>query len=223
MTEQLDRRADTTRLQILRAASHQFARKSYSQVSLDDILADAEVTKGAMYFHFRSKHALASEIVEHGAREGRARLDEVLARGLSGMETLIDAIYALAMDDVSDDAARAGFNLLESIGRSEGLQSRVIRAWVSDFTSIAVRAIREKDVVEGRDPEDVARLLVVLYLGIRQASDLDDPGRLFNDLEKAWTLALPGFVDPQRLGYLSQFLRRRTGLAIRRTTASSDQ
>ena len=67
MTEQLDRRADTTRLQILRAASHQFAHKAYSLVSLDDILADAEVTKGAMYFHFRSKYALASAIIEHRA------------------------------------------------------------------------------------------------------------------------------------------------------------
>ena len=65
MTEQIDRRADTTRLQILRAASRQFAHKSYSLVSLDDILADAEVTKGAMYFHFRSKHALASAIIEY--------------------------------------------------------------------------------------------------------------------------------------------------------------
>ena len=65
MTEQLDRRADTTRVQILRAASRQFARKSYSLVSLDDILADAEVTKGAMYFHFPSKYALASAIIEY--------------------------------------------------------------------------------------------------------------------------------------------------------------
>jgi len=219
VTEHLDRRADTTRQQILRAASHQFARRPYSLVSLDDILADAAVTKGAMYFHFRSKHALASEIIEQNARDGRARVDDVLARGLSGMETLIDAIYGLAIEDLTDDVARAGFNLLESIGRSEGLHARVVGALVSDFTSIAARAIQEEDVIEGHDPEDVARLLVALYLGIRQASDIDAPERLFHDLEKAWSLTLPGFANPDRLGYLTQFLRRRTGLAIRRTTA----
>jgi len=32
-------------------------------VSLDDILSEAELTKGAMYFHFASKQALASAIV----------------------------------------------------------------------------------------------------------------------------------------------------------------
>ena len=71
MTEQIDRRADTTRRQILRAASHQFAHKAYGLVSLDDILAEAEVTKGAMYFHFRSKHALAVAIVEQRAAIAR--------------------------------------------------------------------------------------------------------------------------------------------------------
>ena len=62
--DQVDRRADVTRLQILLAASREFARESYSQVSLDDILARAEVTKGAMYFHFRSKHELALAIID---------------------------------------------------------------------------------------------------------------------------------------------------------------
>ena len=63
-TEPADGRADTTRQQILRAAAHQFARRAYHDVGLDDILAEAELTKGAMYFHFRSKHALAVAIIE---------------------------------------------------------------------------------------------------------------------------------------------------------------
>ncbi|MBS1694670.1 MAG: TetR family transcriptional regulator [Actinobacteria bacterium] len=222
MTEQLDRRADTTRLQILRAASHQFARKPYSLVSLDDILADAEVTKGAMYFHFRSKHALASEIIERGAQRGRATVDEVLSRGLSGMETLIDAMYLVAIEDLDDETARAGFNLLESIGRSEGLQARVAASWIDGFTVITRRAIRENDVIEGREPADIARLLVSMYLGIRQTSDLDDPARFLGDLEMAWTMALPGFANPERLSYLTQFIGRRTALAIRKTTGPAD-
>ena len=68
MSELSDTSADTTRAQIPRAACHEFAVKAYSSVSLDDILADAEVTKGAMYFHFRSKHALAEAIIDDRAR-----------------------------------------------------------------------------------------------------------------------------------------------------------
>ena len=127
MTEQLDRRADTTRLQILRAASHQFARKSYSLVSLDDILADAEVTKGAMYFHFRSnmRSRRRSSTI---APRWRGPVDQLLARKLSGIETLIDISYLVAVEDISDETARAGLNLLESIGRTEGLQGDITGA-----------------------------------------------------------------------------------------------
>ncbi len=218
MTEQVDRRADTTRRQILRAASHQFAHKAYGLVSLDDILAEAEVTKGAMYFHFRSKHALAVAIIEHRAAVARHAADELVARKLSGLETLIDFSYLMAVDDIGDVSTRAGLNLLESIGRTDGLQASVLGEWVTTFAEIGRRAVGEGDIVEERDPEDIARLLVSMYMGLRQTSNLADPERLLHDLEQAWSLALPGFANPDRLEYLTQFIRRRTALAIKNAT-----
>jgi AcrR family transcriptional regulator len=218
VTEQLDRRADTTRQQILRAASRQFARKSYSLVSLDDILADAEVTKGAMYFHFRSKHALAAAIVEHRFELASASVDDLLARKLSGLETLIDIIYLVAVEDIGDEIARAGLNLLESVGRSDGLQASVLGQWVDAFASIAAKAVRDGDIVEGRDPHGIAKLLVSMYLGLRQTSNLAEPEQFLRDLENLWVLALRGFAKPERIGYLMQFIKRRTAVAQKNAT-----
>ncbi|MEN3318314.1 MAG: hypothetical protein V7643_1715 [Mycobacterium sp.] len=218
MTEQLDRRADTTRLQILRAASRQFARKSYSLVSLDDILADAEVTKGAMYFHFRSKHALASAIIEHRAAAGRASVDQLLARKLSGLETLIDISYLVAVEDIGDESARAGLNLLESIGRTDGLQGDIHGQWVTAFAAIARKGVRDGDLIADCDSDGIARLLVSMYLGLRQTSNLAEPERFLRDLEKMWVLVLPGFVKPERIDYLNQFIKRRTVVAMKRAT-----
>jgi AcrR family transcriptional regulator len=218
VTEQLDRRADTTRLQILRAASRQFARKSYSLVSLDDILADAEVTKGAMYFHFRSKHALASAIIEYRVAAGRAAVDQLLARKLSGLETLIDITYLVAVEDLGDEIARAGLNLLESVGRTDGLQENVLGQWVTAFAAVAGKAIRDGDITEDCNAESVGGLLVSMYLGLRQTSKLADPERYLHDLEKMWTLVMPGFVNPDRIDYLNQFIKRRTAVAIKRAT-----
>lgn len=218
MTEQLDRRADTTRLQILRAASHQFARKSYSLVSLDDILADAEVTKGAMYFHFRSKHALAWAIVDYRAAAARASVDQLLARKLSGLETLIDISYLVAIDDIGDEMARAGLNLLESVGRTDGLQANLLGQWVTAFAAVAAKAVRDGDITEDSAPESVGLLLVSMYLGLRQTSNLADPERYLHDLEKMWTLVMPGFVKPDRIDYLNQFIKRRTAVAIKKAT-----
>jgi AcrR family transcriptional regulator len=216
VTEQIDRRADTTRLQILRAASRQFAHKSYSLVSLDDILADAEVTKGAMYFHFRSKHALASAIIEYRFAVAQKAVDELLALRLSGLETLIDISYLVAIDDIGDEAARAGLNLLESIGRTDGLQATLLGDWVAAFGAIAKRAVGEGDIIEHLDPRGVGRLLVSMYLGLRQASDLADSERFLHDLEQMWTLILPGIAMPERVDYLTQFVRRRTTVAMKK-------
>lgn len=217
MTEQLAR-ADTTRLHILRAASRQFARKPYSLVSLDDILADAEVTKGAMYFHFRSKYALASAIIEYRGTVARASVDQLLAQKLSGLETLIDVSYLVAIEDIGDETARAGLNLLESIGRTDGLQGVVYGEWVTAFAAIARKAVRDGDIIADRDPEGIARLLVSMYLGLRQTSNLAKPERFLRDLESLWMLAMPGFVKPDRIDYLKQFIKRRTAVALKKAT-----
>jgi AcrR family transcriptional regulator len=214
VTEQLDRRADATRQQIVLAASHQFARKSYSQVNLDDILTQAEVTKGAMYFHFRSKHELAVAIINHQTALSYEAMNEVLSRRLAGLETLIDVSCLIVGKDIGDDVCRAGLNLLESIGRTDGVQTRVLGEWTSAFAEVIRRAIAEGDVVADREPEDVSRVLISAFMGLRQTSDVNDPQRYFTDLQKTWALTLPGFANPDRIGYLNQFIKRRIALAI---------
>ncbi|MDT5412310.1 MAG: hypothetical protein QOG14_4530, partial [Mycobacterium sp.] len=40
-----------------------------------------------------------------------------------------------------------------------------------------------------------------------------------SDFEKMWTIVLPGFVRPERIDYFSQFIKRRTKIAIGSTSA----
>jgi TetR/AcrR family transcriptional repressor of nem operon len=215
MSELGDKRSDSTRDQILRAASHQFAQRPYYAVGLDDILAEAQLTKGAMYFHFRSKHALALAIVDEQTVKSGAAIKDLLTRKLSGLETLIDVSYLIAMNDITQDVTRAAFNLLESVGRTEKLQERLLHGWIELLGKIAGRGIREGDIVDHRDPEDIGRLLASIYIGMRQASSLDDPAVLLSDFEKALSMVLRGIVQPDRIDYFTQFVKRRTALAIK--------
>jgi TetR/AcrR family transcriptional repressor of nem operon len=217
-----DGRADTTRRHILRAASHQFARRAYHDVGLDDILAEAELTKGAMYFHFRSKHALAVAIIERQSASGMVAVEELLARKLSGLETLIDFTYLIAVEDTKRDGVRAGLNLLESVGWSEGLQERLLGEWIEALAGIAEQAIGEGDIDSACDPQDVGRLIVSMQMGLRQTSNLDDPERFLLDLEKCWGLLLRAILQPDRLDYFRQFVRRRAALAVRAGVTGTD-
>ena len=222
MTETTDTRADTTRHQILRAAAGQFARLPYHQVGLDDVLAEAELTKGAMYFHFRSKHALALAIIEDQIARSDDAIADLLARKLSGLETLIDFSYQLALRDISEDMSRSALHLVESIGRVEGLQIKLHKSWIDNLTVALQRGIAEGDVLQDCDPVDVARLVASTYMGLRQTSNLDEPERFLHDFQRIWTLILPGFVRPERIDYFRQFIARRTNIAIASTSALAD-
>jgi AcrR family transcriptional regulator len=221
-TNSTDGRADVTRRQILRAASYQFARRAYHDVCLDDILNEAELTKGAMYLHFHSKYALAVAIIEGQTAAGVVAMEELLSRNLSSLETLIDFSYLIAAWDVQTDGARAGLNLLESAGRSEGMQERLLDRWIHAVAGVAGKAIAEGDIDKRNSPEDVGRFIVSLHMGLRQASNLDEPERFLLDLEKSWSLVLAGILQPERIDYFSQFVRRRTTLAISSAFAGGD-
>jgi AcrR family transcriptional regulator len=222
MTHSTDGRADVTRRHILRAAAHQFARRAYHDVGLDDILAQAELTKGAMYFHFRSKHALAVAIIERQTAAGSGAVEDLLARGLSGLETLIDFSYLIAVQDIKTDGVRAGLNLLGSVGRSEGRQQRLLDEWAKALAGVVEQAIAEGDIDQQCDPLDVGRMMVSLHMGLRQTSNLDEPQRFLLDLEKCWAILLKGILEPDRLEYFRQFLRRRAALAINTSSAGAD-
>ena len=198
----------------MRAASYHFARRAYHDVGLDDILTEAELTKGSMYFHFQSKYALAVAIIEGQTAAGAVAMEDLISRNLSGLETLIDFSYLIAAQDIQTDGFRAGLNLLESAGRSERLQERLLDDWVQALAVVVEKAIAEGDIDKRCSPQDVGRLIVSLHIGLRKASNLDEPERFLLDLEKSWALMLNGILQPGRIDYFSQFVRRRTALAI---------
>jgi TetR/AcrR family transcriptional regulator, transcriptional repressor for nem operon len=57
---------------------------------------------------------------------------------------------------------------------------------------------------------------------LRQTSNLDEPERFLLDLEKSWAILLKGILEPDRLEYFRQFLRRRAALAINVSSAGAD-
>ncbi|MBV9598702.1 MAG: TetR/AcrR family transcriptional regulator [Chloroflexi bacterium] len=221
MTEASERRADTTRHRLIAAASRQFARRSYSMVSLDDILAEAELTKGAMYFHFSSKQALAAAIIDDLTEMSRAAVTELLARRMSGLETLIELFHLLAVQNTQHEVARAGARLLETLDNTTVLSGTPWPSWIEFVSTLIQRAIADGDVVDHIDPEDLATMLVALWVGIPRISDLDRPEHYLNNLHTAWILVLPTFTHPDRIDYFTQFIKRRHAVAVRTVSAAT--
>jgi TetR/AcrR family transcriptional regulator, transcriptional repressor for nem operon len=221
MTEVSEGRAGTTRQRLIAAASRQFARRSYSMVSLDDILAEAELTKGAMYFHFPSKQALALAIIDDLSEMSRTAVTELLAHRMSGLETLVDFFYLRAVQDTQYELARAGVRLLETLDDTTAVPSTLWQSWIEFVTTLTQKAIAEGDFINQYDPEDIAKILVALWVGMRRISDPEKPELYLDNLQKALILTLPSFTDPDRIGYFTQFIKRRHTVAVKKVSAEA--
>ena len=105
--------------------------------------------------------------------------------------------------------ARAGVRLLEILDNT----STLWQSWIELVASLIQKAVAEGDVIDHLDAEDVAKMLVALWVASRQISDLDQPEHHLDNLQKAWILALPSFTNPDRTDYFTQFIKRRHAVA----------
>jgi AcrR family transcriptional regulator len=80
---------------ILDAAARQFARQRFHEVRMDDIAAEAEVSKGTLYSYFRDKEELYLALLARGS-EGMVRaLEDAVVHAddaRSKLVALIDAV-----------------------------------------------------------------------------------------------------------------------------------
>ncbi|MCG3153002.1 MAG: HTH-type transcriptional regulator BetI [bacterium] len=93
-----------TRKKLMAAASRTFARLGYDRASMDEIAAEAGLTKGALYWHFNSKIELFKAIMmEERARELRELPD--MPRIFEEAESLEEA-WSTLITELLDDLQR---------------------------------------------------------------------------------------------------------------------
>ncbi len=71
--------ADERRAQIMQAATTCFARKGYHQTTMDDIVAESGLSKGSLYWYFKSKKELFLSLLNAFMEELSGELWERLA------------------------------------------------------------------------------------------------------------------------------------------------
>lgn len=84
---------EATRDAILQAASREIHLNGFRAASLDSILVEAGVTKGALYHHFGSKHALGLAVLREEVRATVVqRFLEPLAASANPIDTLVAVV-----------------------------------------------------------------------------------------------------------------------------------
>ncbi|WP_257226514.1 TetR/AcrR family transcriptional regulator [Rhodococcus opacus] len=214
----MQKRAEITGEALLHAAATVFARVGYADARLSTITKRAQVSKGALYDHYGSKADLAHAVIEAGNTRFQRACRPFLTSRTPAFEALI-GISALLVDPAVNDASvRATFRLLTDIPNHPAADTTLYTTWLSDYRTLAHRALVEGDLRD--DPDTVGQLLVDTLIGVRllaAATDhLDDlPARLIT----AWDRLLPGLVDPTKLDYFHEHVRRQLAVVVDRDTA----
>jgi AcrR family transcriptional regulator len=104
--------ASATRALLLSAAAEAFDEAGYLGASLNEIAAAAAVTKGALYFHFPHKRALAEAVIAAMNTGWTAMVAEVTARTEDPLTALLDMFDSVALALIADPIARGATRLL---------------------------------------------------------------------------------------------------------------
>jgi AcrR family transcriptional regulator len=89
---------DVRRTEMLDRAFAFFLQRGYDNVSLNDLIADAGVSKGAFYHWFPSKDALIAAVAERSARDQLAAVEHVLAKSRGDALARLNAVLQTGFD-----------------------------------------------------------------------------------------------------------------------------
>src|SRR4051794_15317430 len=106
------RRGERTRRRIIRQCAEVFDRLGFHGATLTELVSATGLTRGAFYFHFDSKDALAAAIVAEQAQRWPRLLEGVTAARPDPLERLMHFAFASAALNQSDVVVRSSSRLL---------------------------------------------------------------------------------------------------------------
>ena len=98
---------EKTRAALLTVAYELFAERGYADVSTQDIVERAEVTRGALYYHFRDKKSLFSVVFEQ-LRQSRTQAVQTRIQAAEGdlWQRIVETGCAAFLDSLFDERAQ---------------------------------------------------------------------------------------------------------------------
>ncbi len=194
----LQARAETTRRRIIDSAVELFAEMGYGETGLADVLQRAGVSKGAFYYHFDSKEAVATAIIEEfGSAAGRAADAEFDANSPT-LEGLIAVTYAVQALMHNDKLTQVGHRLCQALDQVSRAGAQVYLGWTDRFPDMVKKVIEGGEMLDGVDPNDVAESVWMGILGCNLASAAigDDP---YARLGRCWRVMVRSIVPESSL------------------------
>lgn len=136
--------SERTRIALLDVAYRLFAEQGYADTSTQDIVEGAKVTRGALYYHFRSKEGIFQAVFER-VREARVQIIRARMEAAKGdlWQRLIQTGCAAFIENSSDKGSQRILYL-------DGPSVLEAQVWHENVPAVAlIRQTLERLVAEG--------------------------------------------------------------------------
>lgn len=202
-------RAEATRGKIIDAAVELFDKNGFAATGLGDIIEEAEITKGALYYHFDSKETLAAAIIEEATDRVIGAFREIAGSSSPALENMVHGSFVVLAMIAHDKPARIGRQLARALGQFTDVGAETYRDWTIVVSAEAHKAAEEGDLRDGVDPDVVGDTIIAILLGVEQLSTaLSGGADMLTRLARAWQMLLPSIANEDTLEYFEQYLSR---------------
>ena len=136
----------STRERILDSAMNIFSAKGFHDTKLDEIVAEASISKGSIYFHFPNKERLFIALVDQFAdvieRRAREAIDEE-APGIGRVQAALEAV----METFGKYRRPAKLLLVQAVGLGTVFERK--RMEVTDRFALLIKTYLDEAVADG--------------------------------------------------------------------------
>jgi TetR/AcrR family transcriptional repressor of nem operon len=179
-----------TRIRILETAECSVLAKGLDATSIEEIIAEAGITKSGFFYHFRDKNELAREMVRRFIERNNEIFDEIFGRGRQLSENPLEAFLIglkLLAEILADVKAKHPGCLIASICYQERMFDRevvemvrkVAADWNVRFRGYIDEIAAVYPIRDGIEASDLADALTCMIDGgILMAKIMNDPARL---------------------------------------------
>lgn len=151
-----------------------FYKKGYYNTSIDDILRVLTLSKGAFYYHFKSKEEFLINIVENIVFQQTYSMLVAPIEGaqdpLLALEKCIDNALETAEHNEMDSGSVLGNFINEFNGRNENvmkLLNEIVRVWEINLIACLQKGKTDGYIDRHMDSEAIATFIMSSYFGIR--------------------------------------------------------
>jgi TetR/AcrR family transcriptional regulator, fatty acid metabolism regulator protein len=181
---------------ILDAATRVFSTKGYHGTLVDEIAAEAETSKGGVYFHFPNKQAIFLALLDRLANILRSRVETAVANESNPLDRA-EAALRVVLETFGSHRRLARLFLVEALGADPELNARMLQIR-AEFADLIRVHLDEAVAQHAIDPLDTATAATAWFGAVNEVVThwalTQEPGRLEEVYPTVSSLLLKGIV-----------------------------